>query len=333
MRIPRSSSLALSLTAAAALTLAACGDASSDAGSDPASGSTPSESADTVTIVDSQDRTVDVALNPETVVVTDWSAIRTLNDLGIEVDATPAAIATLPDDLAVYDGGEVPTVGDVFEPDYEAIEAMQPDLVIVGSRSGTPEVVAELEKFAPTVLDMSVRTEDPAQTLTETQERVTQIGSIFEKEAEAAELMDDLASQVEDLNTEISASGEAAMFVQVSDGTVGAYGPGSRFGTIYTDFGYASTDAPLDEEGSHGQEISQEFFVQYDPDVLYVLDRAKAVGQEDTPALDILNDGLVGDTTAATTDSIVEVDGFSWYLATSAPSSLQQMIDDVKQGR
>jgi iron complex transport system substrate-binding protein len=120
------------------------------------------------------------------------------------------------------------------------------------------------------------------------------------------------------------------MIVQVSDGTVSAYGPGSRFGTVYEDFGYTPTEAPVGDGGSHGEEISQEFFVEYDPDVLFVLDRAKAIGQDETPALDVLEDGLVGSTQAAQDDRIVEVDGFSWYLATSAPSSWQQMIDDVR---
>jgi iron complex transport system substrate-binding protein len=120
------------------------------------------------------------------------------------------------------------------------------------------------------------------------------------------------------------------MVVQVSDGTVSAYGPGSRFGTVYEDFGYKPTGAPLDDKGGHGEEISQEFFVQYNPGVLFVLDRAKVVGQKQAPALDVLNNGLVGTTDAAKDKKIVEIDGFSWYIATSAPSSWQQMIKDVQ---
>lgn len=288
---------------------------------------------DTVTITDNQDREVDVPVNAETIVATDWSAIRTLTDLGIEVDAVPQPSGKLPEDLAAYEGDDIPKVGDVFEPDYEAIEAMNPDLVIVGSRSGTPEVVEEFEKFAPAVVDMTVAPEDPKDTFPTTEERVLQFGDMFDKRDEAEGMMDDLATQIQDLQDEITDADETAMFVQVSDGTIGAYGPGSRFGTIYTDFGYQGTGAPLDEEGSHGEEISQEFFVEYNPDVLFVLDRAKAIGEDQKPALDVLDNELVNSVNAAKNDRIVEVDGFAWYLASSAPGSIQQMVDDVKASR
>jgi iron complex transport system substrate-binding protein len=283
--------------------------------------------AQSVMITDSQGREVEVPTNPETVVAMDWSVIRTLSDLGVEVDAVPQAVGQLPEDLAAY--ADTTTVGTVFEPDYEAIAALDPDVVIVGSRSGTPEVVAEFEKFAPAVLDMSVRAEDPADVFDETTERVVQLGSIFGLEQEATDLMNGLESQIAEVKSRAADAG-TAMVVQVSDGTVSAYGPGSRFSQVYTDFGFAATQAPIEDGGSHGEEISQEFFVQYNPGVLFVLDRAKAIGEEQTPALDVLNNGLVGATDAAKNGTITEIDGFAWYLAASAPSSWQQMVDDVR---
>ncbi|MCK0111798.1 ABC transporter substrate-binding protein [Ornithinimicrobium sp. F0845] len=309
----------------AALTLSACGgDSAADDGNGEAAG------GETVSITDSQGRTVDVPVNPGTVVATDWSVIRTLSDLGIEVDAVPAANSALPDDIAQYAGGDVPTIGTLQEPDYEAINELEPDLIIIGSRSGTPEVLAEMEKISPNVIDMSVRFEESSQQIPATEERVVQLGSIFDKETEAQELMDDLTAQIEEVGTQAAATGETALFVQVSGGTASAYGPGSRFGIVYDAFGYTPTDAPIDEEGSHGQEISQEFFTEYNPGVLLVLDRAAAIGSDEAPALEVLNNDLVNTTDAATNDKIHVVDGFAWYLATAAPSSIQQMIDDVK---
>lgn len=337
----RPAAVAASLLLVTGLSLSACGAEDDDKGKGESqaedvarAGDVDSEvNDDTVTITDFQEREVDVPVEPQTVVVTDWSVIRTLTDLGVEVDAVPDTIGQLPADLEQYAGDDVAKVGDIFEPDYEAIEALDPDLVIVGSRSGTPEVVAEMEKFAPAVIDMTVGPEDPADNFPSTEERVLQLGDIFDKRDEAQATMEDLATQMQDLQDEITAADESAMFVQVSDGTIGAYGPGSRFGTIFTDFGYLGTEAPLDAEGSHGEEISQEFFVEYNPDVLFVLDRAKAIGEDQKPALDILDNELVNSIPAAKDDRIVEVDGFSWYLAPSAPTSIQTMIDDVKASR
>ncbi|WP_237565438.1 siderophore ABC transporter substrate-binding protein [Ornithinimicrobium cavernae] len=312
---------ALTLTAALALT--ACG---SDSQADEGAGA----GGETVSITDAQGRTVEVPADPGVVVTTDWSVARTLSDLGVEVDAVPVSNTALPEDLSEYDGGDIPTVGTVKEPDYEAINELEPDLIIIGSRTGTPEVLAEMEKISPVVLDMSVRFEEPGEQLPMTEERVVQLGSIFGKETEAQALMDDLATQVEEIGTEAADGGETALFVQVSGGTASAYGPGSRFGIVYDAFGYADTGAPVDEEGSHGQEISQEFFTEFNPGVLLVLDRAAAIGSDEAPALEVLNNDLVNTTDAATNDKIHVVDGFSWYIANAAPSSIQQMIDDVR---
>lgn len=318
----RSTAVALGLTAV--LALAACGEAESI--------EQTATTAETITITDAQDRVVELPLEPEVVVATDWSVIRTLSDLGVEVDAVPSTNSALPEDLAAYASDDVTKVGTLQEPDYEAISALEPDVVIVGSRSGTPEVIAELEKITPHVIDMSVRWEDPADQIDLAEERITALGALFGLEQEAQEQMDDIRAQLEKVGTQAAESGDTAMFVQVSGGTASAYGPGSRFGILYEDFGYADTGAPIDEEGSHGQEISQEFFRKYNPGVMLVLDRAAAIGSEEQPALEVLDNDLVNSTDAATSQSIVEVEGFSWYIANHAPSSLlQQMIDDVEQ--
>ena len=324
---------AIATIATAALLATGCGSSTAEpsASGSPGSGSTVAGStapSGPVTITDAQGRTVEIKTRPKTVVAIDWSVIRTLNDLGVEVQAVPKPNSALPADLAKYE--EATQVGTLFEPNYEAIAAMNPDLVIVGSRSGTPEVVKEFEKFAPAVIDMSVRSKTPADTVRLTTERVKQLGSIFGKEKQATDLMAKVSSDIAKVKKSATDSGRTAMVVQVSDGTVSAYGPGSRFGTIYQDFGYKPTAAPLDDQGGHGEEISQEFFVQYNPGVLFVLDRAKVVGQKQTPALDVLNNGLVATTDAAKNKKVVEIDGFSWYIATSAPSSWQQMVKDVQ---
>jgi iron complex transport system substrate-binding protein len=309
--------------AALVLTLAACG-----------AEATPAAVADggaTVSITDAQNRTVEVPVKPETVVVTDWSALRTLADLGIEADAVPTANAALPADLARYAGDEVTKIGTLFELDYEKINELEPDLVIVGSRSGTPEVVEELTKITPAVLDLSARAKTPADLIPAVEQRVTQIGQIFGVEEQAAAQMTEVKSAIADVKSQATDAGTTAMFVQVSGGKASAYGPTSRFGTIYSDFGLADTGAPVDDEGSHGEEVGAEFFAEYNPGVIFVLDRGKAIGQAEQPALEVLQNDLVDRTDAAKNGRLVEVDGFSWYLASAAPSSLRQMVTDVDQ--
>ncbi len=310
--------LATALTGTLALT--ACG---SDAGA-PAAGAA---GGPTVTVTDATGAQVEVPADPQVVVTTDWSVARTLNDLGVQLDGVPAATAGLPDDMAGL--ADVPSVGSVREPDFEAISALEPDLVIIAGRSGTPEVLAEMKKITPNVVDMSARWEDPADQLPTIAERVVDLGAIFGEEEQAQQQVDDALAGVEEIAGQVGDT--TAMFVQVSGGTVSAYGPGSRFGVVYEDFGFADTGAPVDSENEHGQEISQEFFTQYNPDVLLVLDRSQAIGEKAQGALEVLNNGLVDTTTAAQDERIAQVDGFSWYIANNAPASLAQMVEDVKQ--
>jgi iron complex transport system substrate-binding protein len=304
---------------AGVLALTACGDAGT-----PATGA---PDGPTVTVVDASGATVEVPADPEVVVTTDWSVARTLNDLGVELDGVPAATAGLPEDMAAL--ADVTSVGSVREPDFEAISALEPDLVIVAGRSGTPEVLAEMRKITPNVVDMSARWEDPADQLPTIAERVVDLGRIFGEEEQAQRQVDAVLGDVEEIAGQVGAT--TAMFVQVSGGTVSAYGPGSRFGVVYEDLGFADTGAPVDTENEHGQEISQEFFTQYNPDVLLVLDRSQAIGEEAQGALDVLDNGLVDTTTAAEEERIVQVDGFSWYIANNAPASLARMVEDVQQ--
>ncbi|WP_162802773.1 siderophore ABC transporter substrate-binding protein [Ornithinimicrobium avium] len=306
---------------AAALLLTACAAGSPTTGSDGTGA--------TVTVTDASGAEVEVPLDPEVVVTTDWSVARTLDGLGVELDGVPAATAGLPDDMSGL--ADVATVGSVREPDFEAISALEPDLVIVASRSGTPEIVAEMKKITPNVVDMSARWEDPADQLVTIEDRVVDLGRIFGLQDEAQAQMDEVTAGVGAVREQVVAAGDTAMFVQVSGGTVSAYGPGSRFGVVHEDFGFADTGAPVDSENEHGQEISQEFFTQYDPDVIYVLDRSQAIGEEAQSALEVLDNGLVDTTRAAADGRIVQVDGFSWYIANAAPASLAQMVEDVQK--
>lgn len=287
-----------------------------------------STTAESVSFVDGTGSEVTVPKNPEVVVSLDWSVIRTLTDLGVEVDATPTPNSALPTDLAAFESGT--QVGTLFEPDYEAISALDPDIIFVGSRSGTPEVIAEMKKITPNVVDGTVRNETPEALIPAISERTEQLGAIFGKEAEAKAEVDAIDARVADIASRSGAVG-AAMFVQVSGGKVSAYGPGSRFGIIYNPLGFAPVDAPIDNEGSHGEEISQEFFVEYNPAVIFVLDRGATIGEDGEAALDVLNNDLVNSTDASKNDKVIAVDGFSWYLATSAPGSLNTMLDDVEK--
>ncbi len=74
-----------------------------------------------------------------------------------------------------------------------------------------------------------------------------------------------------------AANDSKALIVLGSEGKVSAYGPNSRFGLIHDVFGFKAADEKI-EVSTHGQNITFEYILETNPDVLFVVDRDAAVG-------------------------------------------------------
>lgn len=146
------------------LALAACGnseESSEETTEETESGTeeTTEESSDeansgTIEIEDAHG-TVEVPVNPETVVALDNRTFETLGDFGVELVAAPKDV--MPADLGYYvDDEAVENIGNHREPNLEVIAAANPDLVIVGQRFASYyEDIKELVPEA-TVIDLNV---------------------------------------------------------------------------------------------------------------------------------------------------------------------------------
>ena len=88
--------------------------------------------AGAVTVTDAQG-TRELPDRPKTVVVFDLAALDTLDALGVEVKGVPDWAMT--GDLEKYRGDAYAKVGSLFEPDFEAVAALEPGLIVIGSRS------------------------------------------------------------------------------------------------------------------------------------------------------------------------------------------------------
>lgn len=110
-----------------------------------------------------------VVTNPEKIAVFDLAALDSLEAIGVK----PAGVVrpVYLDMLENAAEGAV-TVGSLFEPDFEAVNTLQPDLIIAGGRSA--EVVPDLAKLAPTI-DMTIWQD----TIGEGLDRLMAYGAIF----------------------------------------------------------------------------------------------------------------------------------------------------------
>lgn len=302
------------------LVATACGEATG-AGKNTATTAASSQTQlpPTVTVTDGEGNKVEVAINPEKVVVFDNSALDTMDQLGVGDRVVGAATDNLPSFLAAYK--KVESAGGIKEPDLEKINAMQPDLILISGRQ--KDFKEQLAKIAPT-LYLST---DNTDTWHSIQSQIQSIGAIFGKEAAAQTAIDTLQTKIDSIAKQASASQEKALVLLVNEGSLSAYGAGSRFSIIHDTFGFAQADEQI-EASTHGQSVSYEYVLEKNPDVIFVIDRTQAIGGDDSKN-NVAENELVKETTAGKNGKVILLDPAVWYLAGSGIESVDIMADNV----
>ncbi|MBN15693.1 siderophore ABC transporter substrate-binding protein [Pelagibacterium nitratireducens] len=279
---------------------------------------TAGASAQEITAQHAQGETVLPGI-PEKIFAYDLGTIDTLAAIGVEVDGVPDA--SFPDHLSQY--RDALKIGSLFEPDYELVNAEQPDAIFVAGRSSA--VYPQLSEIAPT-LDLSVDWTDFPATI---KQRSETLGEIFGKQAEVAELIAQVDANMAAVQETAPTVGNA-LFISVSGGRISAFGPGSRFGWIHDDLGVVPVIEDV-EEATHGEAVSFEFLLETDPDWLFVLDRDAAVGAADggQPAQQVLDNDLVHQMKAWQNDRVVYVNPVNFYIVNGGLYTLNQMVVEV----
>lgn len=258
-----------------------------------------------------------VAQNPATIAVFDMAALDTLEALGIEPQGTISNVYLDYLEDAAVEGAA--TVGTLFEPDMEALNALQPDLIIAGGRSY--EQVPNLAKMAPTI-DMTIWEDTIGQGLA----RLNAYGEIFNKTDEAAALR--AAFDEKRTAVQAAAADQGRTLIVMTNGPkVSAYGAGGRFGWLHSAFGLQEAVDEV-EKATHGEAISFEFIREANPDVLLVIDRAAAIGR-DSSARATLDNALVRETNAWKSGKVVFLDSGPIYIAAGGIQSLNRTMDQL----
>ena len=261
-----------------------------------------------------------VPKNPQNVAVYDLGALDTLTALGVPVGATVDK-SMLPYLQGAF--GKAQHVGTLFEPNYEALGAFKPQLIIIGSR--TSKAAQQLNELAPTI-DM---TADSKNLRTSAEARIDAYAQIFGKQAEAEKLKADI-NQAFDAAREAAKGKGKGLVLIVSGGKLSAQSPNSRLGGwLHQDIGLEPVDTAM-KEGSHGMPVSFEYIKEKNPDWLFVLDRSAAIGEEGKAAKDVLDNSLVAESTAWKKGQVVYLDS-SAYLAAGGAQQLQTVAKQAAE--
>ena len=308
------------------IVLVACGssndtDSNTDVSdSDTTTETTEEESQSETVVVEHKLGTAEVPKNPEKVVVFDFGTLDTLDYLGIDVVGVPQT--NIPSYLEKYAGDEYENVGSLKEPDFEKIAEIDPDLIIISGRQA--ELYDQFTELAETIYFEL----DPANYMESFENNATTIGEIFGKEAEVEEGINEVKESIEAIKEKAEATDEKALIILANDDKISAYGPNSRFGFIHDVLGVTPVDENI-EASTHGMNISFEYVVDNDPDILYVIDRSAAVGGE-TSAEQLVENELVEKTKAYQNDRIYYLNPDYWYLSGGGLISVPEMIKEIE---
>lgn len=255
------------------------------------------------------------------VVVFDYGVLDTLDEL--DVDVQGVVKSNMPNFLKKFKGKSYEDIGTLFEPNFEKIFELNPDLIIISGRQASQ--YEELSKIAPTLYIEY----DSSKYMESFEKNTNMLAKIFKKEEKSEKILNELKKDMNKLKEKISKLDKKAEMIMVSEKSLSAYGLKSRYGFIFEDFGFKVADNEI-EASNHGQNISFEYLVEKNSDILLVLDRNAIIGSSDS-AKAVLDNSMVKMTNAYKNEKIIYLDPQAWYITTGGVKSLKIMISDLEK--
>ena len=275
----------------------------------------------TVPITDANGEKAELKKNPKRVVVFDYGVADILKNLGVDAVVGLPKNGKMPEILSNYSDDKYTNVGSLKETDFEAVESLNPDLIIIGGRQA--EDIDSFKEIAPTV-NLAVDGQDYMNSFKTV---VTDLGKLFDKEDEAKKAIDAIEAKIEKVNKTVKEKGLTASVVMANEGNISAFSAKSRYGLIYNGLGFAEVDKNIDDS-THGQQVSFEYFLENKSDYVFVVDRGAVTGKGEA-ASKLFDNEVMNKTEVAKNGNIVYLNSVIWYTMTGGIESTNQMIDEI----
>lgn len=263
---------------------------------------------------------VSLKANPAKIAVFDTGSLDTLQALGVKIDGAPQAIKALTYLKPTFEQAKV--VGTLFEPNFEVLHELKPELIIVGTR--TAKKYDAISQLGIPTIDL---TDNGDKLIESGLSRLDSFGKLFGKQAEAEKLTKEINELFAQTKAAVKGKGNG-LIILVNGGKISAFGSGYRLSWIHNDLGVPFADETIKGAG-HGQPISFELIQKLNPDWLFVLDRIAAIGQEGKSAQEVLNNELIHQTKAWKNNQIVYLSSAS-YLAPGGVEQIKMDLTTIK---
>ena len=314
----------------------------------------PTEEASTVKITGSDGIESEVIQSPKRVAIYDYAILDILDAVGFENTGIEQLVVpskdSLPDELAYYKNlgdDKVVSGGSLFYVDWDVLDLVEPEVVILGGRSFGMNAAGERldsdankkfredteERYADASFVRLAMNTSNSQLITDMESNVAKLAEIFPDLAPRLEAkMAEVKAAAADISEKAQASGKRALFcMMVDQTTLSVFNPESRFDMLYEDFGFIPVDdSSTDWTDQHGFDVRAEYVLEKNPDVIFVLDRSATVGSG-AGAENFRNDPVIAKTAAAANCDIYVLSGNAWYTMTGGFTSVEVMLADVNQ--
>ena len=275
----------------------------------------------TVQITDANGEKAELKKNPKRVVVFDYGVADILKNLGVDAVVGLPKNGKMPEILSNYSDDKYTNVGSLKETDFEAVESLNPDLIIIGGRQA--EDIDSFKEIAPTV-NLAVDGQDYMNSFKTV---VTDLGNLFDKQDEAKKAIDEIEAKIAKVNKTVTEKGLTASVVMANEGSISAFSAKSRYGLIYNGLGFTEADKNIDDS-THGQQVSFEYFLENKSDYVFVVDRGAVTGKGES-AKALFDNEVMNKTEVAKNGNVVYLDSVVWYTMTGGIESTKVMIDEI----
>lgn len=249
----------------------------------------------------------------------DLGSLDTLGALGASEQVVGLPKQSLPDYLSAYSGDAYTDLGGLKNPDFEAIAESEPSLIFYTGRQSDWET--ELAEIAP-LLNTRLQGDDY---LASFDENVRQIASHIDAEARAEEALEALHADIE-AQREALSNAPRTLVVTHNGGNLML----NQHPVVHDVLGVAALEMPdsvtSETRGTRTfTPLSPDAIAEIAPDVVLVIDRSAAIGDEPADA-EALAQAL--DDAGANTKLVLLTPAL-WYLSGGGLQSLKLQIDEV----
>ena len=276
-----------------------------------------------ITVNPDNKQSVVVPKSPNKVVVMNYGALDTLDALGKGSIVTATPLSVLPAYLQQYKNANITDTGNMKEPNIDAIKQAKPQLIIIDGRQARH--TEEFTKIAP-VINLSV---DAKNYLESTKNHINVLASITGTEKTANNLIQSLDAKVSNAQLVAQASNKKAIVAIHNDGKMILINASSSAALIH-DVLKVKRAVPLAPQPTNAigkpkpTFIDNNYISKVKPDIIYVVDRSKAIGQSA-----MKNDFFNTKVLAKSKTEVIYLTPDLWYLSGGGAESLDRQIDEV----